>query len=343
MTTYEVTTDEAGHHLTASWPDLPERASHPVATFQELKLAAAARSVLDTASRYRWRRWLQLIDVGVFTEEEVGPDPPETQVAAVEPPATDVDANVGASSPLPRLPTRAILGDSPMGEQLEQRIVSMLPAPGTEPGAVDHDPPQLADRVPLGNLRPLTWRDWYKHLQADEHDRLAAELDEDLAATTGSFEGRARQIGWYLAAELLIDEDDQRLMPHDPDAESEERKRTFQSSLVQLLGDLIGGLRVESTAVEQDPYNEGLLRVYSPSTVVGFWLDAESWYYGWPDPDAPDSQPTKWRHAGRLPSATTVGDLASFVTERLAQRSWPFGDDAPGERRRFFGGRRERG
>ena len=26
MTTYEVTTDDAGHHLTASWPDLPERA-----------------------------------------------------------------------------------------------------------------------------------------------------------------------------------------------------------------------------------------------------------------------------------------------------------------------------
>jgi hypothetical protein len=110
---------------------------------------------------------------------------------------------------------------------------------------------------------------------------------------------------------------------------------------VELLGDLIG-LRVESTAVDRDPYSEGLLRVLSPKRVVGFWLDPESWYYGWPDPDYPDSQPTRWRHAGALPSDTSIGDLASFVKERLSHGTWPFGGDEPDERRNFLGGRRGR-
>jgi hypothetical protein len=338
MTTYEVASDETGHHVTASWPDLPERASHPVATFQELKLAGAARSVLDAASRYRWRRWLQLIDGGVFSEEQAGPDPTLTDATTSLLIASDSGVKSGQPSWLPRLSTSAVLGDSPMSQNLEQRIKDLIPDSGEQREPVDPDSPGLADRVPLGNLRPLLWRDWSGHLQADEHDRLAAELDEDVAATTGLLSGRARQIGWYLAAELLIDEDQLTLMPGEGDDESEERKRAFQESLVQLLSDLVG-LRVESTAVDRDLYNEGLLRLHSPRTVVGFWLDEESWYYGWPDPDSPDSHPIRWRHAGTLPNDTTIGDLASFVTERVAQRTWPFGDEAPGERRRLFGGR----
>ena len=78
MTTYQVTSDRDGHQLTASWPDLPERANHTVATFEELKLATVARSVLNAASRYRWHRWVQLQNQGIFTEERVGPDPTES-------------------------------------------------------------------------------------------------------------------------------------------------------------------------------------------------------------------------------------------------------------------------
>ena len=75
MTTYQVTSNRDGYQLIASWPDLPERADHPVGTFEEEKLATAARSVLNAASRYRWHRWIQLQDEGVFTEERAGEDP----------------------------------------------------------------------------------------------------------------------------------------------------------------------------------------------------------------------------------------------------------------------------
>ena len=66
---------------------------------------------------------------------------------------------------------------------------------------------------------------------------------------------------------------------------------------MQLLSDLIG-LRVESTAVDWDPDNEELLRVYSPKTVVGFWLDPECWYNGWPDSGSADGHSTVWRPRG---------------------------------------------
>jgi len=225
-----------------------------------------------------------------------------------------------------------------MSEYLKERIEGLLPDPGEEPEPADPDSLDFADRLPLGNLRPLLWRDWCSHLQADEHDRLATELDADDAATTGSLVGRARQIAWYLSAELLVDEDDPRLTPNDED-DDEERTRAFQKSLVQLFSDLIG-LRVESTAVDWDPYSEGLLRVHSPKAVVGFWLDQENWYYGSPDPEYPDTQPTRWRHAGTLPTDTSIGNLASFIRERIAHGTWPFGGHAPDEGRGFRGLRR---
>ncbi len=336
MTTYQVTSDGAGHQLTASWPDLPERANHPVATFEELKLATVARSVLNAASRYRWHRWVELQGQGIFTEERLGPDPADPLAGAQPPKGAVMSARLAS---LPRLPTDVILGDSPMNEYLAARIEALLPAAGQEPAPPEADPAGFTDRVPIGNLRPLLWRDWCAHLRAAEHDRLAAELDAELAAMTDPLTGRGRQIAWYLSAELLIDEDHSRLVPFEKGDEGEKHLKAFQATLVRLLGDLVG-LRVESTAVEWDPDNEELLRVYSPKTVVGFWLDPDCWYNGWPDPDSADSESTVWRHAGTLPTDTSIGNLAEYITERLANGTWPFGGAAPGEKRSPFGGRR---
>jgi hypothetical protein len=337
MTTYQVTSDGNGHQLVASWPDLPERVNRPVATFKELKLATAAKSVLNAASRYRWHRRIQLLDEGIFTDEQAGPDPIERPATARLSPGSS-DAS-GQPPWLPRLPTSVVLGDSPMSDHLQARIESLLPVSGPQVAPAEPDSAGFTDRVPIGNLRPLLWKDWHGHLQTDEHGRLTSELDADLAATTGSLTDRGRQIAWYLSAELLIDEDQSRLTLKDEGGGGEERLKAFQKSLVQLLSDLIG-LRVESTAVDWDPDNEELLRVYSPKTVVGFWLDPECWYNGWPDTASPDSQTTIWQHAGTLPTDTSIGDLASYIMERLADGTWPFGGNAPGERRSLFGGRR---
>src|ERR1017187_2555155 len=112
MTTYEVENeDSSGYHLSASWPDLPERISHPVATFQDPKLAAVAKTVLNAASRYRWRRWVELLDEGVFNETR----------------------DAGSTS-LPALPTGAVLGDLPLGADLEEWIRALTHAgSGAEP------------------------------------------------------------------------------------------------------------------------------------------------------------------------------------------------------------------
>jgi hypothetical protein len=336
MTTYQVTSDRDGHQLTAFWPDLPERANHTVATFEELKLATVARSVLSAASRYRWQRWVQLQNQGIFTEERVGPDPTEPTTTAQPPKGAAKSARLPS---LPRLPTDVILGDSPMGDYLAGRIKALVPAGGEEPAPAEVDSGGFTDRVPIGNPRPLLWRDWCGHLQAAEHDQLAVELDAELTAMADPLTGRGRQIAWYLSAELLIDEDHSRLIPVDKSDDSEKRLKAFQATLVRLLGDLVG-LRVASTAVEWDPDNEELLRVYSPKTVVGFWLDPECWYSGWPDPDSAESESTIWRHAGTLPTDTSIGNLAEYIAERLASGTWPFGGVAPGEKRSPFGGRR---
>jgi len=336
MTTYQVTSEGDGHQLVASWPDLPERADHPVASFKELKLATAARNVLSAASRYRWHRWIQLQDQGIFTEERVGPDPSDAPGSS--------QLATGSGEPvqppwLPRSTTNVLLGYAPMSDYLAARIEALVTGAGDEREPVEPDAGGFTERVSIGNLRPLLWRDWCRHLEKGEHDRLAEELDAELAAMTGPLTGRARQIAWYLSAELLIDEDHSRLVPVDKGQEGDERAKAFQKSLVKLLSDLIG-LRVESTSVDWDPDNEELLRVYSPKTVVGFWLDPECWYNGWPDSDSANSQSTIWRHAGTLPTDTSIGDLAAYVSERLASRTRPFGGNAPQERRSLFGGRR---
>ena len=236
MTTYQVTSNRNEHELIASWPDLPERANHPVAVFKELKLATVAKSVLNAASRYRWHRWVQLQDQGVFTDERVRPDPIERPATAQLPPGS---ARTSGQPPwLPRLPTSVVLGDAPISDYLQTRIEALIPGPDQEPAPVETDSAGFTERVSIGNLRPLLWRDWCSHLQTAEHDGLAAELDSELAAMTGPLTGRARQTAWYLSAELLIDEDRSRLVPFDKGDDGEKRAKAFQKSLVQLLSDL---------------------------------------------------------------------------------------------------------
>jgi hypothetical protein len=157
-----------------------------------------------------------------------------------------------------------------------------------------------------------------------------------MAATTGPLVDRARQTAWYLSAELLIDEDNSRL-PADKGGDAEAAK-DFQRSLLKLFSDLTG-VPAESSAVDWDPDNEELLRVHSPVSVVGFWLDADCWYYGWPGSDATSGEPIVWQHAGTVPTDTSIGDLAAVVRDRIAARAWPFGGSPPSGRRAPRAGR----
>jgi hypothetical protein len=316
MTTYDVQSSDGDHKLVASWPDLPERANHAVARFEELKLASAARSVLGAASRYRWHRLIQLLDAGVL------PGQPAAQ-----------------PTELPELATGAVLGDQAMSPELRGTLERLIPNKDQTPAPAAVDQGGFSERVRLGNLGPLLWADWQRHLSVEEHEALSAELDADLNATTGPLVDRARQAAWYLSAELLIDEDHSRLASSSEGDAQDEAAKLFQKALVDLLHELIG-LRAESTAIEWDPDNEELLRVYSPVSVVGFWLDRDCWYYGWPDPESPEGQPTLWQHAGTLPIDTSIGDLAAHIYERTTRGSWPFGGNPPNVRRSLFGGRR---
>ena len=46
-----------------------------------------------------------------------------------------------------------------MDEHLEACIKGLIPDPGQET-SVEADPAGFTDRVPIGNPRPLLWRDW---------------------------------------------------------------------------------------------------------------------------------------------------------------------------------------
>ena len=337
MTTYRVESDETGHHLVASWPDLPERASQSVAIFEDLKLASVAKSVLSAASRYRWRRWMELLDAGMSSEERVPPDPTPADSPDVTGDAPDSGGGPDEPSWLPRLPTTVILGDSTMGAYLEERIERLLPEAGGGPEPVDPERSSFGAQVPLGNLRPLLWRDWFSHLQADEHDHLAAELDEDLAATAGPLVGRARQIAWYLSAGLLVDEDDPKLAANHADAAGGEDLRDFQRSLVDLLAEF-DGFRVSrrrwrSTRITR--VSCGCIRREGCRVLA---RRREDWYYGWrrtPTRRTITHKLASRRHAS---DDTSVGDLASFITQSAARGVWPFAGQAPQERRGCYGG-----
>ena len=91
-----------------------------------------------------------------------------------------------------------ILGDSPMSDYLAGTNRGACPGRRVEePAPAEADSAGFTDRVPIGNLRPLLWRDWCGHLQAAEHDQLAAELDAELAAMTDPLDrpGRGRSPG----------------------------------------------------------------------------------------------------------------------------------------------------
>ena len=263
----------------------------------------------------------------------------------MKPPA-DLDSGTASSwrsderEWLPRLPTRVILGDVPMNEYLRQTIKGLDPEPGEEPEPIDPDFPNLAQGVPLGDLRPLFWRDWRTHLQADQHERLANELDADLWATTSLLVGRARQIAWYLSAKLLGEDV---WTDFGVESDDDEDKTAFQSRLVRLLSDLTG-FGIEATAGWEGPNESSWLFVHLPERVVVFWHGRNGWSYGWHDPKSGDK--SEWRLVGRLPGDTTVGGLASFIrqkpsliTEGSAQVTWPFRGDPPDERPYFLGRR----
>ena len=193
MTTYRVDSEDESTVI-ATWTDLPIKGSLPVGPFAEAKMATTAKSVLNAASRYRWHRALQLLEQGIFTEEEVGSDAAQMEQPAIAQLASDSDWGSDETEWLPRLPTSVVLGDSPMSEYLGKTIEGIVPDPVVERPSVG---PYLLDftgRVPLGNLRPLLWRDWSSHLSAEEHACLAAELDADAGATTGLLVGRERHL-----------------------------------------------------------------------------------------------------------------------------------------------------
>jgi len=54
-------------------------------------MATTAKSVLNAASRYRWHRALQLLEQGIFTEEEVGSDAAQMEQPAIAQLASDSD------------------------------------------------------------------------------------------------------------------------------------------------------------------------------------------------------------------------------------------------------------
>jgi hypothetical protein len=318
VTTYRVDSEDESTVI-ATWTDLPIKGSLPVGPFAEAKMATTAKSVLNAASRYRWHRALQLLEQGIFTEEEVGSDAAQMEQPAIAQLASDSDWGSDETEWLPRLPTSVVLGDSPMSEYLGKTIEGIVPDPVVERPSVG---PYLLDftgRVPLGNLRPLLWRDWSSHLSAEEHACLAAELDADAGATTGLLVGRERQIAWYLTAELLVDKRDWMLgRQAAPSIDGIEKTEAFQRRLAQLLS-VLTGLRIEWDI----NMTQILLRVHTPRDVVVFWLEPQYWCFGLPDPESPTST-EKVRLMDRLPKGDTVGGLASFIAATIAKGLGPF-------------------
>lgn len=310
MTSYRIDPVD-GRTLIARWPDLPIQGSATVGSFADTVTAMTVQRVLDAASRYRWHRMLQLWDEGVFTDARAGSDPivsfSRSTLAGPEP------------GWLPRLATDVILGDSPMSQYLRERIDTSIPRQHHQPSPVDPHAWLFADRRPLGNLEALLWSEWQQRLPMQEIETLRTELDAELAATTGDWVGRGRQVAWYLNADLLVGEDTWE--GDDSDVEVGDRG-------VRLLRELTG-VAIELTS-SRDRLRSDRLQVHTPGSVVGFWLEDYAWTYGWPEPRLSDT----WRVSGKLAPALelTVGELASFIIEGIAVGEWPFGGVAPGER-----------
>jgi len=303
--------------VVATWPDLPIHGSASVGPFTGTEMTMTAEGVLSAASRYRWHRMLQLWDEGVFTDAQAGPDP-IVNLSRSTTARPESDWRPHEPGWLPRLPTNAVLGDSPMTQYLKERIEAMIPDQDDQPAPVDPNAWLFADRRPLGNPEPLLWTEWRQRLSSSEVEILRAELETDLAATTGDWVGRARQVAWYLNADLLVGEETW---------EGDDSDEGVGDRGIQLLRELTG-LPVEVTASRDSSFSN-LLRIHTPGSVVGFWLEDYTWTYGWPEPESPGI----WRVSGQLAPALelTVGELASLVIERIASGKWPFGGTAPDE------------
>lgn len=204
-----------------------------------------------------------------------------------------------------------------MTQYLKERIEGMIPNQEDQPAPVDPNAWLFADRRPLGNPAPLLWTEWRQRLSSLEIEILRGELETDLAATTGGWVGRARQVAWYLNADLLVGEETW---------EGDDSDERVGDRGIQLLRELTG-LPVELTASRDSSFSN-LLQIHTPGSVVGFWLEDYTWTYGWPE-----SASDIWRVSGQLAPALelTVGELASLVIERIATGKWPFGGTAPGD------------
>jgi len=94
-------------------------------------------------------------------------------------------------------------------------------------------------------------------------------------------------------------------------------------------------LRGDLTGLEIEQFtDENELLVHTPATTLEFEKADRSdggWVY-W-SPDRPEAFPfhENWQHEGDLPAGLTVGALASFIVEKVAEGSWPFGGEPPAE------------
>lgn len=319
MTIYRIDPGD-GRALIASWPDLPIHGSATVGAFASAETAMTAQSVLEAASRYRWHRMLQLWDEGVFTEARAGPDPiVNFSWSAFPGPVSGFRRGLEEPGWLPRLATDVVLGDSPMSQYLRERIEALMPDQEDRPVPVDPHAWLFADRRPPANPEPLLWTEWRHRLSGQEKEALRNELEADLAATTGDWVGRARQVAWYLNADLLVGEETW---------EGDDSEAKVGDRGVQLLRELTG-VPIELTVSRGTSYSH-LLQVHTPGSVVGFWLDDYTWTFGWPEPGSSDI----WRISGQLAPALelTLGELASHIIEGIATGAWPFGGAAPDQR-----------
>ena len=168
---------------------------------------------------------------------------------------------------------------------------------------------------------------------------MRAELDADLNATTGPLVDRARQAAWvpecraaHRRGPLEAGRGSSRATLQDEATKAFQRPWSISSR-----ADL--GLRAESTAIDWDPDNEELLRVYSPVPSSAFGSTRTA---GTTDGPTLNHQ-TASRPCGNTPapcrSTPSIGDLAGTLRGRQGVLG-PSGNRSAEVRRSLFGGRR---
>ena len=129
-----------GHHkLLASWPDLPERANHAVARFEELKLAVGcAERPWRCLARTDGTAWIRLLRRSVSCRASPPRRPTEPARARQQ-----VPCSVTRQCDEPRATGARSSGPIPNQDE------TPAPARSTQGG--------FSERVRLGNLGPLLW------------------------------------------------------------------------------------------------------------------------------------------------------------------------------------------